>query len=155
MQTKFISIDEFFDSFEVELLNLLYDYGLLEKFDKTAKKVILYVFIQKLNDLLHDKSVLLYSNKNLASTFKILNHFPHDKLNQFIVQICFTVKKHTKRLIFVSPKTTTIDSKDIDGEIVDELILLQNQKEPDLKKLKDFLVKHNLKDMFASISTKI
>lgn len=155
MQHRFISIDEFIASFEVELLDIYYEYGLLEKFDRTAKKVFLWIFIQKLNDLLHDKTVILYFNGRISENHELNKHFMHDKLNKFIEQICFRVKKHINRLIFVSPNTVIDSTKELDGEIIDELILLNNEKFPDLKKLKDFLQKHNLTEMFASLKTKI
>lgn len=156
MQHRFVSLDEFLTSFEVELSNMYYDYDLItHKFDKTIKKVFLYVFIHKLNDLLQDKSVIIYHNGKVRENYELAIYYPYDKLNAFIGRVCSTIQQHTKRLITVSANTVINSGEELDGDVIDQLVLLNNEKYPDLKKLQLFLKKHNLKEMFASLTSKI
>ena len=154
MQYNFISIDELLFSIETDLINLLFDYSLLNKFDKNVKKVILYFLVKKINDALHVRSLLIYHNPVLNDTHELFNHYPKDKLNKFIMQICTTIKRTTNRLFFISkkvkiPAQSTLDL--LDGTVQDEIILLKNVETPNLKKLKEFLDANNLKELFASM----
>jgi hypothetical protein len=156
MPYRFVSIDDFLSSFEVELSNMYYDYDLItHKFDKTVKKVFLYVFIHKLNDLLQDKSVILHFNGKVKENYELAIYYPYDKLNAFIGRVCSSIQQHTNRLITVSSNTVINDNEELDGDVVDQLVLLNNEQYPDLQKLQKFLSKHNLKEMFSTLTKKI
>lgn len=151
---RFISINEFLKSFQVELINFLHDYDLLTCYSIHTKKVILFFFMNKLNELLKDHSIILYHNHILSEDYELLEHYDKEKLTKFIDKLCSTVKKLTKRLIFIrTNKTLPLNARidEVDGGIVDELILL-NEKDVDLKDLKKFLDKCRLQDLFSGIS---
>ena len=154
---RFISINEFLKEFEIELANFLYDYDLTNKFCKNAKKVVLYFFIKKINNKLKEHDIILYHNHLIDETYTLYDYYPKEDFDKFIDKICSSVKKLTKRLIFIKP-TKKIPSKatinEMDGGIIDELILL-DQQDIDLKKLKEFLEKCKLKDLFSGISMHI
>lgn len=152
----FWSVDDFIYSFEKELIDMLYDYQLLDKFTPNVKKIIVYIFINKLNWILHEKNVLLYHTGCLDEKHELFHYFDYNKLNKFINKICKNIKKVTYKLFFIKNKID-IDSANIhelDGEIQDEIILLNNNK-VEYEKLKEFLSNYNLKDLFDSFSKTI
>jgi hypothetical protein len=158
MQYDFKSIDQIITELEIPLINTLFDCNLLSKFDINVKKIIMYFLIQSINDNLHNHKLFIYHNHTLQSNHELFNHYPKDKIDNFINKICVKLKKTTNRVFFVKNNTTiplTGKLDELDGAVLDEVILLNNEKEPDRKKLKSFLQKHNLKDMFDSISKNI
>lgn len=162
MEHKFISINQLLSELEKDFINLLYDHNLLNKLDKNAKKLFIYFFIHKINEVLHDKHLLIYHNKRLSSNSNLLTCFNdssniEDKWNDLINKLCNKIKQITNRLFFISnkidiPRIGKIN--ELDGEIVDEIILMKNET-PDLKRLNDFLKKNNLKNIFASITKNV
>ena len=104
MTHEFSSIDQFISSFEVELINILYDYNLLQKFNLDAKKVILYFFVKKFNDRMTNTKLLFYHSHELDSEHELLKYYDKTSLNNFINKICVKIKKTTTRLFFISKK---------------------------------------------------
>ena len=158
MIREFISFDELLSSIEVELVNILFDYKLLDKFSLDAKKILLYFLVRDINDRLHNKKMLIYHTHSISDDHEILKYYPKDKLDVFFNKLCSKIKKITNRLFFITSKRKIPSKSQIDqleGEVIDEVILLDNTIEPDLKKLRDFLHKHNLKDLFDSLTTVI
>lgn len=158
MVYDFLSIDEFLKSFEKELMDMLYDYDLLKKFSRDAKKVIFYVFFNKLNERLSNHKLLLYHNHVLNSDHEMLQYYSEKDLNTFINKICAKTKKLTHRLIFIKsdrqlPKKSHIN--DLDGEVIDQVILINNEKPTNLKDLKEFLETINLTDLFQNMSLRV
>jgi hypothetical protein len=158
MTYDFKSIDQIISDLETHLINTLFDYNLLSKFDINVKKIMMYFLIQSINDNLHNHNLFIFHNHSLNPNHELFNHYPKDKIDIFINKICVKLKKTTNRVFFIKNNTTipsTGKLDELDGSVLDEVILLNNEKEPDRKKLKFFLQKHNLKDMFDSISKNI
>jgi hypothetical protein len=68
------------------------------------------------------------------------------------------MKKMTNKIIFLKQKTTLPETSfisELDGSVVDELMLLQQKKPANPKELKSFLKENNLKDLFSSLSKKL
>lgn len=155
---EFISIDQFITSFEPKLMNLLYDYNLLDKFNLDVKKVILHLFVLNFNNKITNRKLLFYHNHILADNHELLKYYNKDKLNIFINKVCAKLKKTTNRLFFITNKKP-IPSWDffdkLDGEIQDEIILLRNNENPDPKKLKEFLHTCKLEDLFDNLNHSI
>ena len=154
---NFLSLDDFISSFEVDLVNLLDEYQLLSKFSLDAKKVILYVIVNKLNEKLHDKNLLIYHSHTLSPYHELLKYYPSDKFNNYINKLCAKIKKVTGRLFFIksSKKIKNVQHlNELDGSIMDEIILMDNT-EVEAKNLKKFLHEHNLKELFDSLRVKI
>jgi len=158
MTYKFESIDEFLFSIETEIINILYDYNLLIKFTPDVKKVIMYVFIYNFNERMHNNVGIFYHTKELSNNHELMNYFEKSKLDAFINKICVKLKKVTHKIIFVKP-TIIIPSEsridDLDGSIVDELVLMDYSKPIDVKSLRHFLDNNRLGHMFESMSKRI
>lgn len=158
MVYDFLSIDEFVSSFEKELMDILYDYGLLTKFSRDSKKVLFYLFFKNLNDVFENHRLLLYHNHVLNSDHELLKYFPEKDLNTFINRLCSKTKKLTHRLIYIKsnrqiPKKSHIN--DLDGEVVDQVILIKNEKPSSMKDLKKVLDEVNLSELFNNLSLKL
>ncbi len=157
MTYNFHSVDNLLDSYEVELIDFLYDYDLLTKFGTDAKKVFMYFFIKKIDEVLSKSDVLIYHTNSLNSEHELLKHFPKEKVDTFLNKICVKLKSTTNRLFFIKDNIdvpTTSSFYNLDGSVMDEIILLSSSQPGNLQKLKDFLSDNNLKDMFENISKK-
>jgi hypothetical protein len=152
MNYTFVSLDELLKSCEVKIINFLYDYSLLDRWSLDVKKVLLYFMVHELNDVLKNRRTLVYHTHQLLDDHELLEYYSADDLNKFLNKLCTKIRKITKRLFFIKDcsKINTDRLSQLDGEVLDEIILLDNQ-EPDLKQLRDFLNKHRLSDMFRSI----
>ena len=159
MLHSFQSIDSFLFSIEKEIINILFDYGLLSKFDHNVKKIIFFVFVKRISDeMRRDNDLLYYHNRNLSDDHELLQHFDKTKLNDYILKICNKIKKSTNRLFFLNKKITLPEKSfvnDLDGSVIDEIFLLKESKPVDPKTLKEFLNKHHLKDIFNDLSKKV
>jgi hypothetical protein len=158
MVYDFLSVDEFISSFEKELMDVLYDYGLLTKFSRDSKKVLFYLFFKHLNDVLENPKLLLYHNHVLNSDHEILQYYPEKDLNTFVNKLCSKTKKLTRRLIYIKsnrqiPKKSHIN--DLDGEVVDQVVLINNEKPSNLKDLKKLLDEVNLTELFKNMALKV
>lgn len=159
MIVSFESIDYFLKSIEVEIINHLYDYKLLDKFDRNAKKVIFAVFVKNLTEKLKnsDDSLLYYHDNHFSEEHELFRHYNKEDVEKFLTKILLKLKKLTNKIVFIKqkitlPKRSSIE--ELDGSVIDE-ILLMKEKAVDLKDLKTFLKQHNLKDLFSSLSKKI
>lgn len=157
---SFESIDFFLKSIEVDIINHLYDYQLLEKLDRNAKKIIFAVFVKHITEKLKncDDNLLLYHDYHFSSDHELFQYYNREELEKFLLKILNKLKKLTNKIVFIKKKTTlpkksTLD--ELDGSVVDEIYLLKEKKSVDLKELKTFLKQHNLKDLFSSLSKKI
>lgn len=155
---SFQSINSFIFSIETEIINILYDYGLLSKFDKNVKKIIFYTFVKKLDECLSDSDLLFYHNGKLSDDHELFLHYDRSKIDKFVNKICQNIKKNTNRLFFLNKKIT-LPSKsfinELDGSVIDEIFLLKERKSVDPKLLKEFLNKNHLKDLFNNLSKKV
>jgi len=153
MLYEFKSVDDFLRSFEVEIINALFDYDLLKKFTPDAKKVILYLFVKHVNESLHNQKLLIYHSQVLDDNHELFNHYEKDKVDVFINKICVKIKSATNRLFFLNnkKKLPTIEIFDkLDGSVQDEITLLKNEETPDPKRLQEFLHRCKLSDLFSN-----
>jgi hypothetical protein len=153
---EFLSFDSLLSSAEVKIINFLHDYDLLSKFTLDVKKVLLYFLVKEFNDQLHNRKLLIYHAHAISDRHELLEYYPKENLDIFFNKLCSKIKKITKRLFFITSQNKVPKKGNIhllDGEIIDEIILMNNE-EPSLKELKEFLHKHNLKDIFTSIHSK-
>lgn len=151
MTYNFLSLDQVLDKCELNIINFLYDYDLLKTFSPDVKKVIMYFLIKEMNDIFENRNSLIYYTSDISDSRELLEYFPKDKLLIFLKKLSRKIRRITKRMFFIKSGNIpngNIDS--LDGEVVDEIILLNNQ-EPDLKELKRFLHDQRLGDMFKSI----
>ena len=80
-------------------------------------------------------------------------------MEDFINSTCIKIKKVTNKLCYikndemVTNKASSIDN--MDGSVIDEILLLENKSPIDPKKLRDFLKKHHLGDLFASMAKRV
>ena len=159
MLHSFQSIDSFLFSIETEIIDMLYSYGLLTKFNYNVKKIIFFVFVKRISDeMRRDNDLLYYHNRNLSDDHELLQHFDKTKLNDYILKICNKIKKSTNRLFFLNKKITLPEKSfvnDLDGSVIDEIFLLKESKPVDPKTLKEFLNRHHLKDIFNDLSKKV
>jgi len=159
MYYEFVSVDKFLFSVETEIINTLYDYSLLKKFDRNVKKIIFYIFVKRIGDhIIENPSCLFYYNNTLSDNHELFTHFDRNKLTIYFNKICIKLKKVTKRLVFLNsvqelPSSGLLSEQD--GNIIDEIILLENSKPVNYKELSDFLDTHSLKDLFSSLSKKV
>jgi hypothetical protein len=159
MLHSFQSIDGFLFSVEKEIMDMLFDYGLLTKFDYNVKKIIVSIFVKRITDKMkEDNELLFYHNRNISDDHELFEHFDKVKLNDYINKICNKIKKSTNRLFFLNKKITLPEKSyvnDLDGSVIDQIFLLKESKAVDPKALKEFLNKHHLKDIFKDLSKKV
>ncbi len=159
MYYEFVSVDKFLFSVETEIINTLYDYSLLKKFDRNVKKIIFYIFVKRIGDyIIKNPSCLFYYNNTLSENHELFAHFDRDKLTSYFNKICIKLKKVTKRVLFLNdvqklPERGLLFEQD--GNIIDEIILLESGKPVNYKELSDFLESHSLKDLFSNLSKKV
>lgn len=157
MTYEFLSLDEFLTSFEREYINLLNEYDLLDKFNPDAKKIFMYLFINKFNEVLQNPKLLLYYNQRISDDHEVLLYCPKDKFQTFLHRLCAKLRKITGRVFYISKKIkipSQAPMGQLDGTIQDEVILL-NDVEITPQKLKEFLHKHNLKELFDSLARRV
>ncbi len=159
MLHSFESIDRFLSSIEVEIINYLFEYDLLGKFDKDAKKVVFYIFVKNISESLNIRPTthLFYHDSHFSDTHELFLYYQREEVEKYIETIIKKLKKNTNRIVIFKRKTTLPNQSfisDLDGSVVDEILLLQ-QKSVDLKGLKEFLKEHHLKDLFFSLSKKL
>jgi len=159
MLHSFQSVDSFLFSIEKEIMDMLFDYGLLAKFDYNVKKIIVSIFVKRITDKMKlDNDLLFYYDKTISDDHELLQHFDKTKLNDYILKICNKIKKSTNRLFFLNKKITLPEKSfinDLDGSVIDQIFLLKESKPVDPKTLREFLNKHYLKDIFKDLSKKV
>jgi hypothetical protein len=160
MLHSFESIDFFLYSIETEIINSLYEYKLLEKFDKNTKKIFFFLFVKNFTEKIKtsSESHIFYYDKNLSDSHELFNYYSKIDVQNFIEKILNKMKKMTNKIIFLKQKTTLPETSfisELDGSVVDELMLLQQKKPANPKELKSFLKENNLKDLFSSLSKKL
>jgi hypothetical protein len=159
MLHTFQSVDEFLFSIEKEVIDTLYDYNLLIKLERNVKKIIFYFFVKRLSDKLNaNNDLLFYHDTHLSDDHELFTHFDKEKLTVFINKICQKLKKVTNRIFFHKKKITLPSqalTNELEGSVIDEVLLLGIRKPVDAKELKDFLDKNHLKDLFNNLSKKV
>jgi len=159
MASKFISIDDFLFSIETQIINFLYDYDLLKKFDKNVKKIIFYFFVKNFCESLTMHSDLLFHHdRTFSKNHELFIYFDHEKLIPYLNKICIKLKKLTNHIFYTSNKNNIPDYSiidELDGSIIDEIMTLKLGKPVNFQQLKNLLNENNLKDLFDSLGKKI
>jgi hypothetical protein len=143
---------------ESELIEILDQHGLLQKYDANVKKVIFYIFIKRISERLNDPDLLFYHNKSLADNHPIFQYFEKTKIDEFVNKLCQKIKKTTNKLFYIKQKITLPEQSlvnDLDGSVIDQIFSLKEQSPVNPKLLKEFLEKSNLKDLFTNLSKKV
>lgn len=159
MLFNFKTIDEFLFSIEKEIIDLLYDYKLLVKFDLNVKKIIFYVFVKRMSELLvSDKDLLLYHNNLFSESHELFQYFDKDKLITHLNKICKKIQKATNRIFYIKNKITLPNRSlvsELDGSVIDEVVLLKDKKPIDPKNLITFLSSIHLTELYKNLSKKV
>jgi hypothetical protein len=155
MQYEFILLEDFFKSWQAEYINLLDQCGLLGKFTPDCKKLLMYMFITKLNNTIHDSKCLFYHIETLSPCLEIFDYIEFQKFNIFFNKLALKIRKLTGRIFFISQSKSSLIKQvhhinEMDGCIQDEVLLLQHIKFSP-KKLKELLSQLNLKDLFKDM----
>ena len=158
MILKFQSIDRFLLSIEKEIMDILFDYNLLEKFSPSAKKILFYVLVKRISDQLKDPDLYFHHGGRISEDHELCKYFDPDKLNEFINRICHRIKDTTNRLFFINHRVilpTETLLQELDGSVMDQILLLKEKTPVSPRDLRKFLDRHHLKNLFESLSVKI
>jgi hypothetical protein len=159
MQYSFESIDDFLTSIETDIINVLFDYKLLDKFDRNVKKIIFHFFVRKFGERINlNKDLLFFHSRSFQDSHELFKYYDKEKLTVFLNKICVKLKKLTKRILFLNQETILPNNafiNDLEGNVVDEILLLKAKDTVDLKKLKSFLDENSLTELFCSLSKKV
>lgn len=150
---EFLSFDELLRDCEVKIMNSLYEYSLLDKFSLDVKKILLYYLVHEFSDKLKNPKLLIYHSKQISKKHELVEYYEKKDLDILFNRLCSKIKKITGRLFFISDRRKLPNAgvlEKLDGEVIDEIILLDNIQ-PDIKKLKEFLHSHKMKELFTSI----
>jgi hypothetical protein len=159
MLYSFENIDKFLFLIEKEIVDCLYEYKLLSKLDRNAKKIIFYLFVKRFGEkITSDKDLLFFHDNVFTETHELFKYYDNEKLSTFLNKICKKLKTVTNRLFFLKNKMDIPDQSlvnDLEGSVIDEVLLLKNKTPVDPKKLKSFLDENSLKDLFLNLSKKV
>lgn len=159
MVHTFQSIDTFLYSIENEITDCLFEYKLLEKLDRNVKKIIFYYFVKNYGERIkEDPDLLFFHDHCFTEDHELFKLYDRDKTTVFLNKICVKLKRVTNRLFFLKNMTRVPEKAhvhDLDGGVVDEVLLLKVQNPVDPKKLKSFLEENSLKDLFSGLSKKV
>jgi len=155
----FQNIDRFLYSIEREIIDVLFEYKLLSKLDRNVKKIIFFYFVKRFGDKISNNGDLLFFHDNTFSeNHELFCYYEKEKLINFLNKICKKLKIVTNRLFFLKNKADIPNHSlvnDLEGSVIDEVLLLKNKTPVDPKKLKSFLDENSLKDLFCNLSKKV
>lgn len=159
MYYQFENVDRFLFSIEKEIMDVLYDYKLLSKLDRNVKKIIFYYFVKRFGDKINSNKDLLFFHDNMfCDSHELFSHYDKEKLTNFINKICIKLKRVTNKLFFLKKKMDLPNQaliNELEGSVIDQVMLLSAENPVDPKKLKSFLEENSLKDLFADLSKKV
>jgi hypothetical protein len=159
MLHNFENIDHFLFLIEKEIIDCLYEYKLLSKLDRNAKKIIFYIFVKRFGDRISNDKDLLFCHDNIFSeSHELFIYYSREKLTNFLNRICKKLKSVTNHIFFLKNKINIPDQalvNDLEGSVIDEVLLLKNKTPVDPQKLKSFLHENSLKDLFCNLSKKV
>lgn len=159
MYYQFEDVDRFLFSIEKEILDVLYDYKLLSKLDRNVKKIIFYYFVKRFGDKINNNNDLLFFHDNIFSdSHELFQYYDKEKLTNFINKICIKLKRVTNKIFFLKKKMDLPSQallNELEGSVIDQLMLLSIENPVDPKKLKSFLEENSLKDLFTNLSKKV
>lgn len=155
----FENIDRFLYSIEKEIIDVLFEYKLLSKLDRNVKKIIFFYFVKRFGDKISNNNDLLFFHDNTFSeNHELFNYYEKEKLINFLNKICTKLKKVTNKIFFLKKKMdlpNTAFLNELEGSVMDEVLLLSIKSPVDPKKLKSFLDENSLKDLFCNLSKKV
>jgi len=155
----FENIDRFLYSIEKEIIDVLFEYKLLSKLDRNVKKIIFFYFVKRFGDKISNNNDLLFFHDNTFSeNHELFNYYEKEKLINFLNKICTKLKKVTNKIFFLKKKIdlpNTAFLNELEGSVMDEVLLLSIKSPVDPKKLKSFLDENSLKDLFCNLSKKV
>jgi hypothetical protein len=155
----FENIDRFLYSIEKEIIDVLFEYKLLSKLDRNVKKIIFFYFVKRFGDKISNNNDLLFFHDNTFSeNHELFNYYEKEKLINFLNKICTKLKKVTNKIFFLKKKIdlpNTAFLNELEGSVMDEVLILSIKSPVDPKKLKSFLDENSLKDLFCNLSKKV
>ena len=155
----FENIDRFLYSIEKEIIDVLFEYKLLSKLDRNVKKIIFFYFVKRFGDKISNNNDLLFFHDNTFSeNHELFNYYEKEKLINFLNKICTKLKKVTNKIFFLKKKMdlpNTAFLNELEGSVMDEVLLLSVKSPVDPKILKSFLDENSLKDLFCNLSKKV
>lgn len=155
----FENIDRFLYSIEKEIIDVLFEYKLLSKLDRNVKKIIFFYFVKRFGDKISNNGDLLFFHDNTFSeNHELFCYYEKEKLINFLNKICTKLKKVTNKIFFLKKKMdlpNTAFLNELEGSVMDEVLLLSIKSPVDPKKLKSFLDENSLKDLFCNLSKKV
>lgn len=155
----FENIDRFLYSIEREIIDVLFEYKLLSKLDRNVKKIIFFYFVKRFGDKISNNGDLLFFHDNMFSeNHELFNYYEKEKLINFLNKIIVKLKKVTNKIFFLKKKMdlpNTAFLNELEGSVMDEVLLLSVKSPVDPKKLKSFLDENSLKDLFCNLSKKV
>lgn len=143
------AVNDFVCEWDVEFLNILYDYKLEETFNKDVKKIFMHLFIRELNKKLSNSNFYLYYNPELCDNCGFKDMYP--KFKAFLEKLCVKMGKMTNRVIKLNLPVpeSSVEFNKLDGEIQDTLLLAGQP--PNVKLLRKFLKTHSMKDLYKNL----
>lgn len=155
----FENIDRFLYSIEKEIIDVLFEYKLLSKLDRSAKKIIFYYFVKNFGEeISKNKDLLFFHDCSFSESHELFTYYENEKLTSFINKIVIKLKKVTNKVFFLKKKTVLPKQapiNELEGCVMDEVLLLTVKNPVDPKKLKSFLDENSLKDLFCNLSKKV
>jgi len=159
MVYSFQNTDTFLFSIEKEIIDVLFEYKLLSKLDRNAKKIIFYYFVKNFGEEINkNKDLLFFHDGSFSENHELFTYYDREKLTSFLNKISVKLKKVTNKLFFLKKKTVLPKQapiNELEGCVVDEVLLLTVKNPVDPKKLKSFLEENSLKDLFGNLSKKV
>jgi hypothetical protein len=159
MYYQFENVDRFLFSIEKEIVDILFEYKLLSKLNKDVKKIIFYYFVKKIGDKINNnRNLLFFHDNSFSDDHELFQHYDKEKLTIFINKICVKLKKVTNKLFFLKKKIDLPQQaliNELEGSVIDQVLLLSLENPVDPKKLKSFLEENSLKDLFTNLSKKV
>ena len=159
MVYSFQNTDTFLFSIEKEIIDVLFEYKLLSKLDRNAKKIIFYYFVKNFGEeISKNKDLLFFHDGSFSESHELFTYYDREKLTSFLNKISVKLKKVTNKLFFLKKKTVLPKQapiNELEGCVVDEVLLLTVKNPVDPKKLKSFLEENSLKDLFGNLSKQV
>jgi hypothetical protein len=158
MKYNFTSIQNFFQQWQTNYINLLSSCGLLNRFTPDCKKLLIYLFLTNINKQLENKSLLFYHDGQLDDSLEIFQYFSREKFTIFFNKVTKKIRSLTGKIFFIPEgKKNKVPSTEymfqLDGCIQDEILTLSTFQY-DSSKVKKFLSEVNLKDIFNDMTVK-
>jgi len=156
---SFQSIDDFLFKNELTIINSLYEYDLLNKFNPSVKKLFFYYFVKGIEEeFSNNHNLFFYHDRKLSDEHELFQYFPKEEIEKHVNRITNALRRVTNRIFFLTKKGNVPKKAhlhELDGCLVDEISVLNFQKPVDPKELKKFLDSCYLPDLFKKLAKKV